>query len=93
MLSTSGVSKSTYEIIVGGQDISSVIRPILTDLSVSLTSGGASDGANVSIDDTGGRVVMPKDDEDVIIRIGWEGGHIAEVFRGQGQQHQECRGP
>ena len=35
------------------------------------------------MDDSDGRIVMPKDDELITISLGWSGGSVAEVFRGK----------
>ncbi len=75
--------RAIYSIIVDGQNVSSAFRPILTSLSVTLQSGGVSDQAAISVDDSGGRVQMPRDDAAVSILLGWAGGAVTEVFRGK----------
>lgn len=74
--------RSFYRIVVGGIDVSSAFSPVLQDLSVSLTSGTTSDTASITIDDTDGRVIMPKDGDAITIDLGWQGGVIVEAFRG-----------
>lgn len=76
------IDRTFYRIIVAGQDISATLHPILLDVSVTLTSGGASDQASFTIDDTDGRVRLPRDDADVTISLGNEAG-VSEVFRGK----------
>lgn len=75
--------RSYYSISVGGQDISSILAPILISLTVTDKSGTSSDTCSIEIDDTDGRVVMPATGAEIVVVLGRIGGTIREVFRGK----------
>lgn len=75
--------KSFYRIVVGGQDISSLLAPILISLTVSDKSGTSSDTCQIEIDDTDGRTVMPETGAEISVELGHQGGQSAEVFKGK----------
>jgi phage protein D len=75
--------RALYSIVVGGQDISLILSPILISLTVSDKAGQSSDTATIEIDDTDGRVVMPPTGAEITIRIGWSDSGLVEVFKGK----------
>lgn len=75
--------KAYFQITVGGLDISKTISPILISLSVTDKTGSSSDSSEIEIDDTDGRVIMPRPGQEMAVRLGWEGGVIDEVFKGK----------
>lgn len=75
--------KAIYAVIVNGRDISSTLAPILHSLDVTDKAGSSSDTASIEIDDTDGAVIMPNKGASITITLGWEGGPIAEVFKGK----------
>jgi phage protein D len=74
--------QAIYSVVVAGQDISTALNPILLNLSVSLKSGGSSDTASLTIDDTGGRVILPGKGDPITIKLGWQDKGIGTVFAG-----------
>ncbi len=74
--------KAIYSIIVGGQDITQNLSPVLISLSVTDKAGVSSDSASIEIDDTGGRIVLPSHGSLVLISLGWEGQGMGRVFEG-----------
>ena len=77
------IDRTTYRIVVGGTDITSRVSPILLNLSVSLQAGTVSDQATVEVDDSYGRLRLPKDGDDASISIGTNTSGLIEVFRGK----------
>lgn len=73
------VKRSAYIVRADGRDITGIISPSLTALSVSLQSGGGSDSAKITINDTGA-VAFPEREVDLDIYIGW--GSAVLVFEG-----------
>lgn len=65
-----GVVRSTYQISVGGQDVSDRFRPLLIDLTVNDKAGTHADTASIKVDNTGGRVALPRIGDPVTITIG-----------------------
>lgn len=74
--------KTVYVIKVGGVDVTSNIAPRLLNLSVNDRVGTDSDTATIEIDNTDGRVSMPRDGEPVLIFFGFEGEGVRQVFTG-----------
>lgn len=69
--------------MVDGQDITSRLAPILISLSVTDKAGEASDKADITLDDTGGMIVLPKDGARMAVSLGWRDSGLVEVFRGK----------
>jgi uncharacterized protein len=72
------IERTIYQVVVAGTDISSILNPILTNMTVTLTAGGSSDSATITVDDSNGQVHIPPDDADIKIYLAG-----AEVFRGK----------
>jgi len=70
--------KAKVNILVDGRDIAGTVLPILHDLTVSLKSGGETDKAELTLDDTDGQIAMPRDGAVMTIKI-----DAVEVFRGK----------
>jgi uncharacterized protein len=75
--------RAIYVVKIEGLDISSVLAPILNTLTISDKAGSSSDTANLEIDDTDGRVIMPRTGVEMQVLIGWEGEGPVEVFKGK----------
>ena len=69
---------TSYKIVVGGVDITSRVTPYLLSLAVSLQAGTVSDQATIEVDDTNGRIKLPKDGDEARVSIAG-----IEVFRGK----------
>lgn len=74
--------RAVFEVMIGGEDISAVLAPMLISLNVSDKAGSSSDTASIVIDDTDGRALMPTVKEPVTIKLGWEGEGVGVVFDG-----------
>ena len=64
------VVRSTYWITVGGTDVSDRFRPLLLDLSVTDNAGTHADSASIKVDNTDGRVALPRIGDPVTIILG-----------------------
>lgn len=76
------MSRALFEVQVGGVNITSALAPILTSMSVSSKAATHADTASLTVDDTGGRIVLPSPKAPVLIYLGWQGGPMREVFSG-----------
>lgn len=76
------VKKAIYEVNVAGQNISSVIAPLLTSIRISDREGTHSDTCEIVLDDADGRISLPRDGDPMTVALGWEGGGVASVFVG-----------
>lgn len=66
-----------WTVIVDGVNISTKLAPICTDITVNDKDGTASDTASITMDDSYGRGILPRDKSTVIILI-----YGAKVFEG-----------
>lgn len=74
--------RAIYEVIVDGKSINEVLNPRLLSLTVSDKAGTTSDTCTIVIDNTDGRVALPRENAKVEVSIGWFGGELADVFSG-----------
>lgn len=74
--------RALYRVVVSGQDISETINPILESLSVTDRAGTTSDTAQVMLDDSDGRLIMPQIGAPMQVSLGWDTSGIAPVFDG-----------
>lgn len=74
--------RALYSIVVGGQDATSAIAPLLTALTISLRAGDEGDSAVITLDDTGGLIDMPATGAVIQIALGWAGEAQRVVFDG-----------
>jgi phage protein D len=75
------MSKSAiYTIAVNGTALS--LSSILTGLTVILNTAGQADAAELTLDDSGGAVVMPQPGASISVSLGWRGEGNREVFVG-----------
>jgi phage protein D len=75
--------QAIFSVVIGAQDITAALNPILLSLSVSDKAGTSSDSATIDIDDTGGRIVMPKVGASIAISLGWKDQGVGKVFVGK----------
>jgi phage protein D len=71
-----------FMVTVAGTNITTTLMPVLISLSVSDKVGTHSDTASLEIDDTDGRIVLPRIGAPVIVALGWEGEGVRVVFAG-----------
>lgn len=74
--------RALFEVIVGGQNITATLAPLLISLSVNDKAGLSSDTASIEIDDTDARAIMPGVGDPMSIKLGWEGEGVGVVFVG-----------
>ena len=74
--------RAQFMVMVAGTNITSTLAPVLISLTVSDKVGTHSDTANLEVDDTGGRIVLPQIGAPVIVALGWEGEGLRTVFTG-----------
>jgi phage protein D len=74
--------RAVFMVTVAGTNITTTLMPVLISLSVSDKVGTHSDTASLEIDDTDGRIVLPRIGAPVIVALGWEGEGVRVVFTG-----------
>ena len=74
--------RALYSVEAGGSNISALLAPVLTSLSVSDKVGTHADTANLAIDDTGGRIILPRIGARLVISLGWSDQGLRQVFDG-----------
>jgi phage protein D len=74
--------RAVFMVTVAGTNITTTLMPVLISLSVSDKVGTHSDTANLEIDDTDGRIVLPQIGAPVIVALGWVGEGVRVVFTG-----------
>ena len=74
--------RAVFMVTVAGTNITATLMPVLISLSVSDKVGTHSDTASLEIDDTDGRIVLPRIGAPVIVALGWEGEGVRVVFTG-----------
>ncbi len=74
--------RAQFMVMVAGTNITSTLMPVLISLTVSDKVGTHSDTANLEIDDTDGRIILPAIGASVIVALGWEDQGLRTVFTG-----------
>ncbi|MCA3573353.1 MAG: late control protein [Aestuariivirga sp.] len=74
--------RAMFMVTVAGTNITTTLMPVLISLTVSDNVGTHSDTASLEIDDTDGRIVLPRLGAPVIVALGWEGEGARIVFTG-----------
>ena len=74
--------RAVFMVTVAGTNITTTLTPVLISLSVSDKVGTHSDTASLEIDDTDGRIVLPRIGAPVVVALGWEGEGVRVVFTG-----------
>ena len=74
--------RAIFMVTVAGTNITAPLLPVLIQLTVTDNVGTHSDTANLEIDDTDGRIILPQKGAPVIIALGWDGGGVRVVFTG-----------
>ncbi|MFD0726975.1 contractile injection system protein, VgrG/Pvc8 family [Lysobacter brunescens] len=65
--------RSAYRLTIDGQDITGRVRPILSSLSISDRQRGEADELEIRLDDTDGKIEIPRKGVVCRVAIGWEG--------------------
>jgi phage protein D len=79
---TDAVRRAIYSITIDGQDVTSNFEPHLLSLQIKLTDGGQSDTLDISLDDAGGRIRMPREGAEIVATLAWSDGGGAVIFEG-----------
>lgn len=74
--------RAIFDVTVAGTNITTALLPILISMSITDNAGTQSDSASIEIDDTGGRIILPRPKALVRIALGWSGASVREVFVG-----------
>jgi phage protein D len=74
--------RAIVSVTVAGADITSTLMPVLISLSVSDRVGTHADTATLTVDDTSGRILLPRIGAPVKIALGWAGAGMRVVFEG-----------
>lgn len=67
-----------YQVLVDGQDISAAIRPRLISLNISDNRGFEVDTIELSLDDTDGKLALPRRGALLQALIGWQGSALVD---------------
>lgn len=74
--------QAIFDVQVGGQSITATLSPLLLSLSVQDQAGTHTDTAQIELEDTRGRIIIPQTGAPMIIALGWLGGNVRAVFSG-----------
>lgn len=74
--------RALFNVTVAGTNITTALTPILLGLQISDKAGTHTDTARLEVDDTDGRIVLPKKGADVTIALGWADQGMRVVFEG-----------
>ncbi|MDV4144380.1 hypothetical protein [Shimia sp. FJ5] len=74
--------RALFNVTVAGTNITTALMPVLLGLQVSDKVGTHTDSADLEIDDTDGRIVLPKIGAPVSIALGWDSEGLRVVFEG-----------
>ena len=77
------VQRTHYKIEIDGKDITSTVLPLLISLKVDLKDGGSSNKADLTLDDKGGRIALPRDGASMKASLRSKSARWTEVFRGK----------
>lgn len=81
---TDGAKKPKLTVIVDGKDVTDAFDPRLIAVSVHMVDGGASDTADLTLDDRDGSLRLPRAGADISIRVEWsDGSGSALEFNGK----------
>jgi len=73
---------AVFMVAVAGSNITTTLMPVLISLTISDKVGTHSDTASLEIDDTDGRIILPRIGAPVTVALGWEGEGVRVVFTG-----------
>lgn len=74
--------RALFEVTVAGTNITPMLSPVLISLSVSDQAGTHAATASLEIDDTEGRIILPKPRAPLMVALGWSGEGLRPVFEG-----------
>jgi uncharacterized protein len=75
--------RAIFSVVIGGSDITPTISPLVNSIRISDAAGTHSDTCSIEIDDTDGRVVLPRVGVMMTVSLGWQGSSAQQVFTGK----------
>jgi hypothetical protein len=73
------VNVADFRVTLDGQDISPKLQPRLVSLSISEKRGGEADQLDIVLDDSDGRLALPREGARLHVELGWRSGDDVEV--------------
>ncbi|WP_236611778.1 hypothetical protein [Aeromonas molluscorum] len=67
-----------YQVLVDGNDISAAIRPRLMSMSITDNRGFSADTIEITLDDSDGKLDMPRRGATLRALIGWQGSALVD---------------
>lgn len=77
------MKQTIFFVSIDGADVSTNFLPVLNSIQIKLTDGGKSDTCDISLDDTAGRLKLPREDADITVMLSWSDGSGAVFFEGK----------
>ncbi len=74
--------RALFSVTVAGTNITPLLEPVMTRLTVNNKVGTHTDSATLEVDDTDGRIVFPDIGAECLISLGWVGQGMRLVFEG-----------
>lgn len=74
--------KTNCTISIDGREVSSAILPLLHSLSINDKAGSSTDTIDMTLDDTDGQIIFPRDGVRIEVRLGDENAAAALTYRG-----------
>jgi hypothetical protein len=80
---TDAIKTAVFSINVDGRDVTSNFDPALISMTIRFTDGGKSNSLEISLDDTDGRIRLPREGADIRATLAWSDGGGAVQFEGK----------
>jgi uncharacterized protein len=74
--------RAAYTVTIAGSDVTSKLVPVLISATVVLNADSQADTAEIVLDDTNGRISIPREGAKISVALGWQGGAQRTVFSG-----------
>lgn len=75
--------RARFMVLIGGSDVTSTLAPLVNSIRISDAAGTHSDTCSIEVDDTDGRVILPRVGVDMIVSLGWQDEPATQVFVGK----------
>ncbi|USQ97233.1 phage late control D family protein [Caulobacter sp. RL271] len=75
------MADAQFKVTIDGKDITSALEPVVSAISIKDSSGAASDTADITLDDEGGRIKLPRKGVGIEISLSTADGLVA-AFKG-----------
>ncbi|WP_262027557.1 phage late control D family protein [Microvirga sp. Mcv34] len=77
------MSRSFWQVSINGQDMTSAFDPYLISVRISDGPGIESDTCEIELDDADAQILLPMEEDEIEIVLGWEGEGGVGVFTGK----------